>query len=118
VTTAGRRRGSETQIIVADYFRANGFPYCTPVGGGITGADLLNCIGLAPEVKGVRDWSPQKWLRQADRNAGDNLPFVVERPQGYGPASVEDWAMVFRLKNGLWLLRQAGYGDPLEEQAS
>jgi hypothetical protein len=107
----------ETQRVVAEQFVANGFPYCIPVGSGLGGNDLIHTPGLGVEIKAVADWSPQAWLRQADRNAGDDLPLVVERPNGYGPATVGNWAMIFRLKHGLWLLRRAGFGEPLEESA-
>jgi len=113
-----KRRGAETQATVANYLARNGWPFATDAGAGRTGRDVLNTIGLAIEVKARRDYNPLAWLRQARANAGDDLPLVVHRPDGAGPASVADWPVTFRLEDAVNLLHAAGYGDPNLEKTA
>jgi hypothetical protein len=46
------------------------------------------------------------------------MPYVILRCNGQGPASVGEWLVIRRLEDDTRLLREAGYGDPLEEEAS
>jgi len=107
-------RAAETQRAYADYARNNGWPYAQPVGAGANGRDIENMPGLAPEVKAPRDenFRIAGALRQAVKNAGGDLAYVVYRPDGSGPATVADWPCIIRLEDLTWLLRAAGYGDP------
>lgn len=109
--TARKARGAATQRIVADWFARNGWPFATDAGAGRQGRDILNMVGLAPEVKARRDYSPTAWLKQAEANAAGDLPFVVHRPDGMGPAVVDEWPVTIRLADFTNLLRAAGYGD-------
>jgi hypothetical protein len=111
-----KHRGAETQRLVAAYWGENGFPYCTDAGAGRNGADLLNTPGIRAEIKAVRQFSIPAWLRQAGGHAGEGLPLVVQRPDGFGPASIGDWGMIFRQEDGLYLLRRAGFGEPLAQE--
>ena len=113
VVTARKARGAATQRIVAEWFRDRGWPYAIDAGAGRQGRDILNMVGLAPEVKARREYSPTAWLRQAEANAAGDLPFVVHRPDGMGPATVHDWPVTIRLADFTDLLREAGYGDAL-----
>jgi hypothetical protein len=112
--TSRRRRGAETQAVAAAWYRANGFPFCTDAGGGRPGRDLLNMVGLAPEVKGRADFDPLGFVRQAARNAAGDVPFVLLRCNGQGPAVVADWPVIVRNEDWTRMVRLAGYGDPLE----
>jgi len=116
MTSSSRKsRGAETQRLVAAYWGANGWPYCTDAGAGRSGNDLINVPGIKAEIKARRDLNLAAWLRQASAARGDGLALVVHRPDGFGPATIGDWPMTFRQEDGLILLRQAGYGDPLPE---
>jgi hypothetical protein len=116
MTTSHRKaRGAETQRLVAAYWAANGWPWATDAGAGRTGNDLLNTPGIKAEIKARRDMNLVAWLRQAASAPGHGLPLLVYRPDGYGPATIGDWPMTFRQEDGLILLRQAGYGDPLPD---
>jgi hypothetical protein len=106
------RRGAETQAVAAAWYRDHGFPYCTDAGAGRAGRDLLNMVGLAGEVKARRDFVPISWLRQAARNAAGDVPFVLLRCDGQGPAAVADWPVITRNEDWTRLVRAAGYGDP------
>lgn len=117
MTAASRKqRGAETQRVTAAYFREHGFPFCTDAGAGRSGRDLLNVIGVSVEIKARRDYSPLQWLRQATATAAGDLPIVVHRPDGMGPASVAEWPVTLRLADAVRLLRQSGYGDPIGGQ--
>jgi hypothetical protein len=110
-TTATRkRRGAETQNLVAAVFRTL-FPYAESAGAGRNGRDVLSTPGVAVEVKARRDWSPIAWLRQVAGFGEGDLPMVVVRPDGLGPAHIDEWPCVMRLGDAMRLLREAGYGD-------
>jgi hypothetical protein len=106
-----KRRGADTQRLVADYLRDNGWPYAESTGAGRSGSDILGVPGLAIEVKGRRDFNPGAWLRQAE-SGGTGLPMCVHRPYGMGAASVFSWPVTLRLADLVSLLRDAGFGDP------
>lgn len=105
-----KRRGAETQRAVADHLAAHGWPYASDAGAGRAGCDVLNTPGLCLEVKARRDLNLTGWLKQAAGRPG--LPIVIHRPDGMGPASIEDWPATLRLADLVRLLRAAGYGDP------
>lgn len=113
-----KARGAATQRLVALWFRERGWPYATDIGAGRSGVDVENMPGLAPEVKARRDLDLTGWLRQATRNAGTSLPFVVHRPDGYGPASIGEWPVTLPLKHFTQLLIDAGYGDGQKEETA
>lgn len=108
----------ETQAAVAAYLRSNGWPFATDAGAGRPGRDVLNTIGLAIEVKARRAYNPLAWIRQAVASAAGDLPLVVHRPDGIGPANIADWPVTFRLEDAVNLLHAAGYGDPTQNEVT
>ncbi len=107
-----KARGAETQAIAARKFRDTLYPYATDAGAGRNGVDVLNTDGLAVEVKGRKGFSPLAWVRQAVAQAADgDLPVVVVRPDGMGPATVGSWPVLIRFDDLINLLAEAGYGD-------
>lgn len=98
MTTQSRKhRGYATQRLVADRLR-HLFPHATARGAGEPGTDLLHTPGYAIEVKATSRGDLLAALRQAANNARDGeLPVVVWRPNGYGPARVGDWVAVLTL---------------------
>ena len=120
-TRTRRRRGHDTERAVAAWFAARGWPYAEPVGAGRGGTDVTGMPGLLVEVKARRDLRLTAWLAQHSRDSlqGLNLvepgrvlpvPFVVHRPDGYGPERIAGWPVTMRLDDFTVLLRQAGYG--------
>lgn len=109
--TTRKRRGADTQRVVAEAWRGDGWPYAEAVGAGANGRDITGTPGIALEVKARAGFDPLAWLRQADRNAHGDLSAVVLRPNGAGPVSVDTWPVI--LAHGAFraLLRAAGYGD-------
>ncbi len=106
-----KQRGAQTQTIAANWFASNGWPYCTDAGAGRPGRDLLGLPGLACEVKARADFNPLAWLKQAEASADGDLPYVVWRANGYGPANIDRWPVMLRLSDFTELLHAAGYGD-------
>ena len=107
---ARKHRGMATQRLVAEWFQERGWPFAYSKGSGESGIDIMNMPDLSPEVK-AQPGDTTGALRQAVKNRGDGLPFVVWRPNGYGPERIEEWPVIFTLADATELLRQAGYGD-------
>jgi hypothetical protein len=112
------KRWSQTQHLVAAYLAAHGFPYAEVAGTGATGIDITGCPGLAIEVKAQDGWRPTTWLRQAGGHEVKMLapglpvvPLVVQRPKGFGDASLGQWPVIVPLAHEVRLLRAAGYGE-------
>lgn len=116
-TNARKARGMRTQKLVADYLRANGWPYAETTGAGRSGADILGVPGLAIEVKARADLSPLAWIKQAERDAREGLPLVAFRCNGQGEDAGRYLAML-RLSDLVPLLRAAGYGTEWATDAS
>ncbi|CAM3431009.1 hypothetical protein [Stackebrandtia soli] len=110
-----RRRGRETERIVADAMRSDGWPNAEPVAAFAPGRDVTGVPGVAIEVKARSTTAIGAALRQAVRNAGKDVPVVVIRLNGTGPATVDDWPCVVPFAVLRRLLRDAGYGDPPPE---
>lgn len=111
-----KKRGRETELLAARYLAENGWPYAMPTGAGASGIDITGTPGLAWEVKARTGFDPMANLRQAIRNADDAMPLVLLRPNGVGPAQIGIWPVFTTLDNAIWLLRKAGYGDPLKDE--
>jgi hypothetical protein len=89
-----------------------------PTGAGTPGQDITGTPGLAWEVKARTGFEPMANLRQATANAGEfNLPLVLLRPNGVGPAQIGSWPVFTTLDHMIVLLRTAGFGDPLKEES-
>jgi len=112
-----KQRGSDTQNAVALYVAEHGWPHAQSTGAGRMGVDITGMPGLSPEVKARRDFNLPLWLRQAAKHGG-GVPFVVHRPDGFGLDKVELWPMTFYLRDGVTILRDAGYGDELPDPLS
>ncbi len=65
--------------------------------------------GLSPEVKATPG-DVTGALLQAIRNAGPGLPFVIWRPNGYGPERIAQWPVILRLEDFTALLIDTGFG--------
>src|SRR5690606_41283720 len=107
-----RRPGAAAGRLVDAAWRAAGWPRAEVVRG--PGADLSGTPGLDVEVKARRGWAPLEWMRQqAKRVHSGVIPVAIVRPDGAGPATVDDWPAV--VPHGVLrrLLREAGYGSPL-----
>ena len=104
-------RSRETEKAVAEALRGL-YPDAAAVPSALPGKDILNTPGLAVEVKARRALDLPAWCRQSEKNAlDDELPVVVSRPDGFGPASIGQWPVIITVERFLWLLECAGYGS-------
>lgn len=91
MSAASRRaRSRKTEEIVANRL-TEVFPAAERRPASLPGSDILNTPGFDIEVKARRDLHLTAWLKQASDRAGDNLPVVVHRPDGYGPERIDQW---------------------------
>lgn len=110
VSRARKTRSRETEKAVAEALRGL-YPDANAVPSALPGKDILNTPGLAVEVKARRNLDLPAWCRQSAKNAADGeLPVVVSRPDGFGPASIGQWPVIITMESFLWLLECAGYG--------
>lgn len=114
MTQHRKHRGYATQRIVAGYLAERGFPWAESTGAGRTGTDVTGTPGIDWEVKARRNLNLVALVDQMrERQHPGDLPVAVVRPDGRGPATVDDWPAVLPLSDLVDLLRQAGYGDPI-----
>lgn len=111
-------RGRQTEHLAARHLAANGWPYALPTGAGASGRDITGTPGLAWEIKARTGFEPMANLRQATGNANGDVPLVLLRPNGVGPAQIGIWPVFTTLDQAIKLLRAAGYGDPLEGEGT
>ncbi|CAB4214980.1 hypothetical protein UFOVP1616_20 [uncultured Caudovirales phage] len=107
-------RGLASQAVVADYFRANGFPYALSTGSGRTGTDVTGVIGVDIEVKARRGLPIEATMNQLKKRASDGvIPMAVLRIDGQGPSEIANWPALMPLSVAIRLLREAGYDAPV-----
>ena len=105
-----KQRGYDSQRIVANYFKDNGWPFAEPVGAGRPGSDVTGIVGVDVEVKARRNLDITGTLRQqAERAVEGVLPLAVLRPDGFGPSRIGEWPCMVPLSVMVQLLREAGY---------
>ena len=103
-TDSRRQRGRESEHIVAARFVEAGFDRAEAVGSAAPGRDIRHVPGYAVEVKARSGLSLPAWLRQAKRNAGQDMPVLITRLNGQGPASVDEWPVILRLGDFMRLI--------------
>lgn len=113
-----KERGRATEHLVAQAFAADGWPFAEATGAGSPGRDIKGVPGVSPEVKARTRFEPLAALRQAVANADGDVPVVIVRPNGCGPASIDDWPAFLTFGQLRRLLRAAGYGSPLNATQS
>lgn len=102
-------RGYESQKIVADYMKENGFPHALSAGAGRQGSDVTGLPnGLDVEVKARRGLVIAEAMKQLSDRQGNGLGFAVLRMDGQGPASIENWPALIRFADLIALLNKAG----------
>lgn len=103
------QRGRETEQLVADYLVEHGWAHAERNPASLPGRDVKGIAGVGIECKARRDFSPAAWMRQAQKNADEDLAVVVMRPDGVGPAKIREWPVILRLVDFVSLLKEAGY---------
>lgn len=102
-----KHRGYKTQSLVAEFLKANGFPFAESAGAGRPGSDVTG-VPFDVEVKARRGFHPKAALEQLASRADDRLGFAVLRLDGQGEKSVGEFVAVLRLKDLVKLLSKNG----------
>lgn len=103
-------RGRESQEIVAARLRELGLVHARSRSASLPGADIESVPGLHFEIKGTEKPIPGKWTKENALRAGEGeLPLVVWRPRGYGPAKLDDWPVMLRWGDLVPMLAELGY---------
>lgn len=100
-------RGRKTQSLIADWFRAHGYPKAKAVEAFLPGADVTGVDGFSIEVKATSKGDLLAALRQADANAIEcQTPLVIWRPNGYGETRIGEWVVAMRLQDFTTLIER------------
>jgi hypothetical protein len=119
MATARVRRGRDSQEVVAERLRALGLVYARSRPAALAGADIENAGSLYIEVKAKEEARPGPWSRDNARKApAGHLPFVIFRPNSYGPACFDDWPVIIRWADFLPLLHLSGYLPTLPPEST
>ena len=107
-----RAKGNAMQNALARYLR-QWWAHAESTGSGRNGRDITGTPGVAWEVKTAddfkRDFKPTIWIKQAEANAGDELPIVVYYPRGLGEAHTGQALAILPLEFMMGALEAAGY---------
>ncbi|MEM9134310.1 MAG: hypothetical protein AAGE88_18320 [Actinomycetota bacterium] len=112
-----RNKGNRTEREVVTWLRNNGFPWAERKGTGLPGADVAELgPGLELEIKNHQRLEPAAWVDQllaamATTEAGMGAVIAKRR----GTTNVGDWYGILPARLLIQLLREAGYGDPIDE---
>jgi len=134
--------GTDAERAVVRYLQANGWPGAErrALRGTSDAGDITGTPGVAWEVKArnrpVSDGQVDAWLAETETertNARAEIGVLVLRRPRFGDANARSWWAVMYanawilgasthtipvrmlLADACWLLRRAGYGDPLED---
>lgn len=127
--------GTAAETAVVRALRQHGFPHAErrALAGAYDLGDITGTPGIVWEVKGgnaaktASDGQVEKWLDETEcerRNAGATYGVLVLQRAGIGAANAHRWWAVTRspffdmawrttLANQCYVLRAAGYGEPL-----
>ena len=93
-------RGRKTQSLLAEWFRAHGYPNAKTIEAFLPGADITGIDQYAIEVKATSKGDLLAALRQAQANAIEcQTPVVIWRPNGYGETRIGEWIVALTLKD-------------------
>lgn len=104
-----KHRGYETQRIVADYLRDNGWVNALPVGAGRDGSDITGITGLDIEIKARTKLDLAGLMRQLSDRKTTGMGVGVLRLNGQGEKSVDQFVAVLTLSDLVYLLKANGY---------
>jgi len=111
MTQHRRRRGRETEILVAEHLVNHGFASAHATSASAPGSDILGVAGVDFEVKGRKGFSPLAAIKQIrKRRKETGLGIVVMRLDGQGESSVGDFMAIMTFDDAIYLLKASGYG--------
>ena len=101
-------RGRKTQTLIAQWFRAHGWPNAKAIEAFLPGADITGMNGYSIEVKATSKGDLLAALRQAIANKTEQCqtPVVIWRPNGYGETRIDEWVVALQLKDFTTLIER------------
>jgi hypothetical protein len=118
-----RQKGTSAETAVVTYLRDNGFPHTErrALHGAADKGDLTGIPGIAVEIKNCRRYEIPRWLAETTTEgiaANAEHAVLVVKPNGVGTTRVGEWWAILPLASMSRLLRAAGHGIPLEDDAA
>jgi hypothetical protein len=115
--SAAKRKGSGAERDLVTFLRTAGFPHAERrlAGSAQDRGDIAGIPGVVVEVKNHAALSLAGWVDEAvaeQANDGADYGLVVHKRRGKGSAG--DWYVTLPVAQMARLLRQAGYGTPLD----
>lgn len=126
MANANKQKGDRCERAALEWLTANGFPGAQRTRAGYQrdsgDIHLDPSVGLAPGVIAqIKDWGNDAWpawlkgtCEQRDEAQAKHAILVRKLR---GKADPSEWLAVMRLEDMAVLLRDAGYGEPLEGAA-
>lgn len=119
MSNPSKARGTRWESDIVTYLAAHGFPHVErrTLSGAKDRGDIAGIPGVVIEAKSQNRHSFAEWLDEAraeTENANADLGIVWAKRRGKGSPG-EGYA-VMDGRTLVWLLRSAGYGDPMEEE--
>lgn len=119
--SAAKAKGTIAESALVKFLRENGWPLAerraltgTNDQGDVTGTPLL-----AWEVKNHKSYKFPQWIDEANveaENAGADYGILVVKPNGIGLSNQKHWWAILTLEAMTQLLREAGYGDRINDK--
>ncbi len=117
MTQHRRRRGRETEMLVARYFAENGWLSAHVGSASAAGSDVRGIDGLDVEVKARKAFDPKGTIKQLEaRSKETGMGVAVMRLSGQGETSVGDFLCFLRFDDLIYLLKASGYGSTTTER--
>lgn len=104
MTNSRRRRGRNTEKLVADYL-ANYWENVSAVASSLGGSDVLGIPGFDVEVKARSGFQPLEALKQQDKRKGSQKGLIIMRLNGQGE-DVGEYIAIMRVKELVPLLQK------------
>lgn len=103
------------------FLRENGWPLAErkALTGALDQGDVTGTPLLAWECKNHKSYKFPAWIDEAEVeaiNAGADYGILVVKPNGVGLTNQANWWAVLSLENMVQLLREAGYGDRINDK--
>lgn len=106
-----KQRGRETELLLAQYLQAHGWPEVHAGSASAAGSDIRGMEGVDWEAKARRGFDPASAMAQLRARARDTgLGIAVLRLNGQGEKAIDEWVCCMRLSDVVYLLKAAGYG--------
>lgn len=115
-----KAKGDRAERDARDWYRQHGYPGAERTRAGYTrdAGDLHLSPGAIAQVKDCKTARWSEWLEQLDEQqaeAGADVAWLVVKRRGHADPS--RWLAVMTVEQHAELVRRAGFGTPMEEEA-